>query len=229
MIKRLMVLYLLIFTTAFPAYAAHGRLTCNDNRNGTYKDEAALLEKGDKIKFNSTEELNSFLLYYFDEYRLKDYDVQYHSNTASDDISVYLIIPAPYSRDEYVKYIIDTFGYAQGNTDKEKIIDTLDKLKGFTYNFDYANRDLKECINDKQTVCWQLAKIAAVILQESGVNTRSVSGYTEGYHMWIITETDDGNRIYSDPVSYIFGYKYTCDIPAEEYNSRYTPRTQMEL
>ena len=228
MLKRLILACLFIIAGAFPVYAAESRITYNDNQNGSYEDEAEFLEMGNKILFNTKDELSDFLAYYFDEYRLNDYMAMYHHEVTDDEISVYITELSPYDRDEYIKYVIDNFGYASGNTVEEKIKDTCNKLKKMTYNSDYADTDLKECIDARQGVCWQFAKIAAIILQESGVNTRAVSGYTKGYHMWLITDVGN-NIIYTDPVVYACGDYSAWNIPIERYTAKYREESGIKI
>ena len=212
----------LILGTCFNAYADSPVSTVKDDYNGTYENEAINLENGSKIIFDSQNELKHFLMYYFDNYRLNNYNVLYYSGHTNMGYSVYIDDLSPYNREDTENYIVNTFGITEGDTQEAKIYDVCNKLKDyFFYDLNYANTDLITSIRDKKGVCWQYAKVASVILQNSGVNARTVTGYLNGnYHMWIVCDSED-KKIYSDPTSYGSGNINDWNICQENYQNKY--------
>ena len=221
-IKSIFAATALTIVSVFNSYAAYPTSSITDDHNGTYENEAISLESGCKVIFESENELKNFLMYYFDEYRLNNYNVVYYATSSNEGYSVYINDLSPHNRKDTEEYIIDTFGLAQGDTKEQKIYDVCNKIKDwFTYDVNYFDTDLITSINDKKGVCWQYAKTASVILKRSGINAKTVTGFLDGnYHMWIVSDLGD-KKIYTDPVAYDTGNVNAWNIYLEGYLKSY--------
>ena len=222
-ILKIFLPIIICLSIAVPSYAE----TVKDNKNGTYEDESELLERGYTIELSSKEDTRALVEYYYEIYRIKDFEAKYFDRNAGDihflriDNSTY-----GYDRDYYIRYILNHFGSIEGTTPEEKIRNACIMLnEWFTLDSTYGPTDIIKSIYDKKTTCWQISKIMALLLNESGITATPVVGYYDGYyHMWVKSEIN-GMIVYSDPSKYLSGDHNAWNISYEEYFRDYEERS----
>lgn len=167
-----------------------------------YTDEMfARFENGDRLSFRDKAEAGSFLEEYLLQYRLYDIRTEIYSVARYDDY-VILLYPGEgeYDRDSLKQSILEQFEVPKGNTSIEKITDVCRTLnENMVYDMKFADAALPSALKNGRGVCWHFAKIAAVLLRESGVPTTVTHGLLEREsHIWLQCRLEDGTVIHVD-------------------------------
>jgi len=159
--------------------------------------------KGEKLYFNSISDFDEFLKYYVMQYELNCIYKHFKYNIEADGkITSILDKNQRYHREAIKGKIINKFGLPVGESNYEKIYNICLEITNMDYSLNFIMKDLDTALNDNSCVCWHYAKIAAILLNESGIYTEVVFGslesnITEG-HMWIRCLVDE-KWIYADP------------------------------
>jgi hypothetical protein len=192
---------------------------------GNFSEMAEKYERGETLTFKSKAEYLNFLEFYNVQYNLKNVHVNYYHTANGGIISASLAKDQMYDRDAVVKKIIDKFGLPESEDPYEKIYQVCLAITEMDYNLEDVNTDLTTSLDKNSGVCWQYAKSASVLLNESGVYTEIVFGIlgddTETRHMWFRSLVD-GKWVYADPTlckSFWLGYS---NINYSEYMRLYT-------
>jgi transglutaminase-like putative cysteine protease len=193
-IKTILFVILVLCRIPFVAYGSEG--------TEDILAECAEFENGKEVTFDSNADWIRFANFYMNNYDMNDCQIHYES----DGYSIRILDEGKYDRAQVVQEILDTFAPVTGNTAEEKIFNTCRMVSDtINYNEDYTYATLDSSIKDKQGVCWQYAKISAVLLRENGIPCDVVYGYVgkniqshETTHMWLKCYTGT-KTIFADP------------------------------
>lgn len=188
-------------------------------------------ETGERLYFNSNEELLNFLEYYSAQYRLLD-DADGYSikNYANGSNSIVLPDSEKYDREKLKQGILQKFAPIKGDTPYEKIMDACQKITGsMKYDLSYIDATMWKAISDEKGVCHQYTKILKVLMDEEGITNEIMIGNTNGKgHMWLRCFID-GQWSYVDPTAVQSIWWSYVDIPYRLFVETYCPIRGMQI
>lgn len=197
-----------------------------------YIELSKRFEDGNRVYFNTENELLNFLEYYSLQYRLIDYDGEYYVYTEDNgQYSTALSKGQYYDREHLRHTIISKFGTLDNEvSDYDKLLDVCKKISSvMEYDLGYTSLSLEKALADNKGVCWHFSKIAKILLDEAGIENEIMIGYYEGNsHMWL-RSLIDGKWAYIDPTLAGSAWWSYSNMAYRTFIDSYKPIKYMEL
>lgn len=222
-------------------FAPDGTMINYGTNNKAYFTELSeRYERGETIELNLDDSI-AWIQFYADQYRLDEDDLQgihkYQGPRYNEIAYTFNIGDNTYDK-EYIKQVVfNRYGHLDKNkSNTEKCREALDKIStNGVYDGTYICADLDVAIERGKMVCWHVAKIFKILMEDAGVETEALTVKTYGDYHEICRWKDENNKWhYSDPTYFITGEaseeakNASYDMNSDTFNDRYAPVNKFE-
>ncbi len=187
----------LIAVSLFFVSETHSVYAASDSRYESFLSAAESYEAGEALSFESREDFLSFVSWYLTQYRLEDMAASdYRMMNGQSRLDENRL----YDREQLKRKILHSFSPLSGSTDEEKIEHACRQIRSLLlYDPRSCHFSMTQALDSGMGVCWHFAKIAAVLLEESGIRTDLIYGSMQGIgHLWLSCRTESGT-VWADP------------------------------
>lgn len=222
-------------------FAPDGTMINYGTNNKAYFTELSeRYESGETIELSLDDSI-AWIQFYADQYRLDEDDLQdihkYQGPRHNEIAYTFNIGDNTYDK-EYIKQVVfNRYGHLNRNKSNiEKCREALDKIgTSGVYDGSYMNAKLDKAIERKRMVCWHVAKIFKILMEDAGVETEALTVKTSDEYHEICRWKDENNKWhYSDPTYFIAeeasedAKNASYDISSDTFNDRYAPVNKFE-
>lgn len=210
------------------------------NNKDYYTELSELYEKGETLELNLDDSI-AWIQFYTDQYRLDEDDLQgihKYRGPKNDEIAYTFNIGDNTYDKEYIKQVVfNRYGHIDKNkSNLKKCREALDKIStSGVYDDTYNCVDLDVAIEHRKMVCWHVAKIFKILMEDADVETEALTVKTSGDYHEICRWKDENNKWhYSDPTYFIEGEvseddkNASYDMSSNTFNDRYAPVNKFE-